>query len=154
MKERWMWLSLWPWAAQAILEGAKGLDVRRMCPRAPMPIKALLYAAGQGIMGTAIITDTFPLDLDQLNIVMGMTHGLVDGLAQDAGLTKERLEKHLEGARRPTALRLIDAQAWPRTVSLNEVRAAIGPITVPRSWRYLDGPTARRLKHIAMRGWT
>ena len=112
--DRMVVLSLKPRFAEAILAGAKTVELRRTEPKIVVPTQALLYAASpvRALVGTCIITSVQPLDL----VTLWQEHG------SGSGLLHHEFQEYFEGVDAGTALTLTQPRAFGRQIPLQDLR--------------------------------
>ncbi len=139
--DRMVVLSLKPRFAEAILAGAKTVELRRTEPKIVVPTRALLYAASpvRALLGTCIITSVQSLDLATL----WREHG------SGAGLPYHEFHEYFEGADVGTALTLVQPRAFTQLVTLQDLRAEPRGFRPPQSFSYVDSRTGDRLMEMA-----
>ena len=139
--DRMVVLSLKPRFAEAILAGAKTVEVRRTEPKIVVPTRALLYAASpaRALLGTCIITSVRSTDLAAL----WREHG------SDAALSHEEFLRYFEGVEVGTALTLTEPRRFSRRVPLQDMRAKPESFRPPQSFAYVDTKTGDRLIRMA-----
>ena len=139
--DRMVVLSLKPRFAEAILEGAKTVELRRTEPKIVVPTRALLYAASpvRALVGTCIIISVQPLDL----VALWQEHGA------GSGLLEREFQEYFEGVDMGTALTLVQPSAFHRQIPLQDLRARPKGFRPPQSFAYVDTETGDRLIQMA-----
>lgn len=99
--EKAVLLSIRPRFADAILNGEKPYEYRRVAPVLDTPYTAIIYATGD--VGAVIGTATVP------HVIRGSTASIVER-ADTRPSSPERIEQYLRGGRSPGALRMADPQ--------------------------------------------
>ena len=134
-------LSLKPRFAEAILAGAKTVELRRTEPKIVVPTRALLYAASpvRALLGTCIITSVQSLDLATLWREQG----------SGAGLPYHEFQEYFEGANVGTALTLAQPRTFNQQIPLQDLRAEPRGFRPPQSFSYVDSKTGDRLIEMA-----
>lgn len=113
--------------ANAILNGAKKVELRRRPPRSHPPI-AVIYGSGsaRSVLGTAQIAAIHtgsPLDIWRR-------------FGSAAGVTRQEFDAYFAGCDNASALELTDIAPATKPFSLESLRA-LG-LEPPQSWRYID----------------
>ena len=139
--DRMVVLSLRPRFAEAILAGAKTVELRRTEPKIVVPTRALLYAASpvRALLGTCIITSVRSTDLAAL----WREHGC------DAALSYEEFRRYFEGVDMGTALTLTEPRRFSRGIPLQDLRTKPRSFRPPQSFAYVDAETGDRLIRMA-----
>jgi len=134
-------LSLKPRFAEAILAGAKTVELRRTEPRIVVPTRALLYASTpvRALVGTCIVTSVITADLATLWREHGARSALRHG----------EFMRYFEGVDAGTALTMTRPQAFGRPIPLRDLRARPRGFRPPQSFAYVDAGTGRQLMAAA-----
>ena len=134
-------LSLKPRFAEAILAGAKTVELRRTVPKIVVPTRALLYAATpvRALLGTCVVTDVVSAELD----VLWQEHGPGTGLAY------QEFRQYFAGVDAGAALTLAHPQPFSRSIPLEDLRARPRGFRPPQSFAYVDTQTGDRLLRMA-----
>ena len=129
-------LSLKPRFAEAILSGAKTVEVRRVMPRITVPTLALLYASGatRALVGTCVVRSVARHPTDEL----WQLHG-----ARTA-LSRTELDAYLAGCDSGVALLLERPEPLAAPVPLHTLRQAHG-FRPPQSLAYVNHAQRKRL---------
>ena len=140
-RDRMMVLSLWPRFADAILSGAKTVELRRTEPKIRVPTLALIYASTpvRALLGTCVVTSVEPGRLAALWRAHGAGSGLDHGEFLD----------YFEGVEAGTALSLASPSRLSRPVPLVELRSRPEGFRPPQSFSYVDAETGNRLLQTA-----
>lgn len=140
--DRMVVLSLRPRFAEAILAGAKTVELRRTEPKIVVPTRALLYAASpvRALLGTCIITSVRSTDLAAL----WQEHG------SHAALSYEDFRRYFEGVDVGTALTLTEPRRFSCKVALEDMRAKPRSFRPPQSFAYVDAKTGNRFIGMAV----
>ena len=140
-QDRMVVLSLKPRFAEAILAGAKTVELRRTVPKIVVPTRALLYAASpeRALVGTCVITSVRSADLTAL----WHEHGPRSDLSLD------EFQQYFEGVTKGTALTLSNPQALSRPIPLQDLRASPRNFRPPQSFAYVDTKTGNQLIRTA-----
>ncbi|MCQ3806139.1 MAG: ASCH domain-containing protein [Acidimicrobiaceae bacterium] len=136
-QDRMVVLSLKPRFAEAILAGAKTVELRRTVPKIVVPTRALLYAASpvRALVGTCVITSVRSAGLAAL----WRKHGPRSDLSLD------EFQQYFEGVTKGTALTLSDPQTLSRPIPLQDLRASPRNFRPPQSFAYVDTKTGNQL---------
>ena len=139
--DRMVVLSLKPRFAEAILSGAKTVELRRTVPKIVVPTRALLYATTpvRALIGTCIITRVQSAELEVLWRECGPR----------SALRYHEFLQYFEGLDVGTALTLIQPRAFRRQVSLQDLRARPRSFRPPQSFAYVDTKTGDELMQLA-----
>lgn len=139
--DRMVVLSLKPRFAEAILAGAKTVELRRTVPKIVVPTRALLYAATpvRALLGTCIVTGVASADL----AVLWQEHGSRTGLAY------HEFQQYFEGVDAGAALMLAQPRPFSREIPLKDLRAKPRGFRPPQSFAYVDAATGKRLLQMA-----
>ena len=134
-------LSLKPRIAEAILAGAKTVELRRTEPKIVVPTRALLYAATpvRALLGTCIITSVRSTDLAALWREYG----------SESDLRYDEFQEYFNGVDAGTALTLIQPRPFTRRIPLEEMRAKRRGFRPPQSFAYVDTKTGDGLIRMA-----
>ena len=129
-------LSLKPRFADAILSGAKTVEVRRVMPRITVPTLALLYASGttRALVGTCVVRSVARHPTDEL----WRPHG-----ARTA-LSRTEFDAYLMGRDHGVALLLERPEPLAAPVPLHTLRQAHG-FRPPQSLAYVNHTQRKRL---------
>lgn len=124
-------LSIHPQHAEAILEGRKWYEFRRVPPRGAD--RLLLYATTpvQRVVGYA----------DVKQILGDTPDRLWQKCRLGAGISREYFDKYFEGRHQAYAIEVSSPSRLRHPVEV----ATLGNFTVPQSYRYLDGARFGRL---------
>ena len=134
--ERALVLSLKPWFAEAILAGAKTVEVRRVMPRITVPTLALLYASGseRALVGTCVVRTVARFPADEL----WRRHGA------DTALSRPEFDAYLEGRDCGVALLLERPEPLAAPIPLHTLRQVHG-FRPPQSFAYVCDAQRKRL---------
>ena len=140
-RDRMMILSLRPRFADAILSGAKTVELRRTEPRIRVPTRALVYASTpvRALLGTCVVTSVESGDLGAL----WQAHGAGSGLDHGEFL------RYFEGVGAGSALSLASPRRFSRPIPLVELRSRPTGFRPPQSFSYVDAETGNRLLELA-----
>lgn len=129
-------LSLQPRFAEAILSGAKTVELRRKAPTLDPDAEVILYSSTpvKAIVGIAYLSEIARLDPPEL----------WDRHGSRSGVTSGEFDSYFDGTDIAYGLFLGHARTATRPVPLTTLRA-LG-ITPPQSWRYLDAATTKDLR--------
>jgi predicted transcriptional regulator len=128
-QSRRLLVSLKPPFANAILNGTKSIELRRVRPRIEIPTEALLYASSPtcafvGICQVVDVLDYSPRGLWRL-------HGA------KCGISHRDFSEYFDGSERAYGLVIANPERLSRPVSLGEIRSAWIGFQPPQSFRYL-----------------
>ena len=139
--DRMIVLSLKPRFAEAILSGAKTVELRRTVPKIVVPTLALLYATTpvRALLGTCIITDVRSADLAALWHEYGSR----------SDLRRHEFQQYFNGVDAGTALLLTQPRAFGRRIPLQDLRAKPRGFRPPQSFAYVDTKTGDGLIRMA-----
>lgn len=129
-------LSLKPRFAEAILNGDKTVELRRVMPRITIPTLALLYATGpcRSLVGTCVVNSVTRLPSDEL----WRRHGT------ETALTRPEFDAYLTGRDEGVALFLEQPERLPAPIPLRALRRA-GNFRPPQSLAYVRHDQRQRL---------
>ena len=129
-------LSLKPRFAEAILNGTKTVEVRRVLPHITMPTLALLYASGdsRALVGTCVVRSVARYPADEL----WHLHGAA------TALSRTELDAYLEGRDCGVALLLEHPEPLATPISLHTLRQAHG-FRPPQSLAYVSHAQRKQL---------
>lgn len=129
-------LSLKPRFAEAILDGTKTVEVRRVMPRITVPTLALLYASGsvRALVGTCVVRSVARYPADEL----WQLHGA------DTALSRTEFDTYLHGRDCGVALLLERPEPLAAPVPLHTLRQAHG-FRPPQSLAYVCHTQRERL---------
>ena len=149
-------ISIRPEWCEKIVTGQKTIEVRKTRPKMNLPFKCYIYRSVQGgVIGEFVCDDIFERIVQVGTSCETPKYCLcdwnmdctpLDGLIADACLTKEALEKYLDGSIgfgwHISNLKIYDhpRDLWEFT-GLRETKFGLapGPITrPPQSWRYVE----------------
>ena len=113
-KQRMIVLSLKPRFADAVLTGAKTVELRRAEPKIVVPTRALIYSTSpvRALVGTCIVTS---VETDRLA-------DLWQTFGPRTGINRGEFSDYFEGVGKGTALMLSEAEALLRPVPLTRLR--------------------------------
>ena len=149
-------ISIRPEWCQKIMSGQKTIEVRRTRPKMDTPFKCYIYRSVQGgVIGEFVCDDIFERIVRVGTSCETPKYCLcdwnmdctpLDGLIADACLTKEALEKYLDGSIgfgwHISNLKIYDHPRdlwWFTGLRQTKFGLAPGPITrPPQSWRYVE----------------
>lgn len=139
--DRMVVLSLKPRFAEAILAGAKTVELRRTAPKIDVPTRALLYATTpvRALIGTCVVTSVQTASLT----VLWRDHGSRSALAY------REFQRYFEGVEIGTALTLAQPKSFSSEVPLQDLRAKPKGFRPPQSFAYVDTNTGNRLMKMA-----
>ena len=140
-QERMLILSLKPRFAEAILSGAKTVELRRVEPKITVPTRALVYATTpwRAMLGTCIVTAVVSDHLATLWEIYGSRTGL------------QHIEflRYFTGVEVGAALTLHAAKRFDVQIPLADLRSSLGGFRPPQSFAYLDAITGNQLLQTA-----
>ena len=136
-----MLLAVKPRFAEAILSGAKTVEMRRVRPKVELPAKALLYASSpsQAIVGCCEITGAVTSD----------SADLWAGHGPGTGLLRSEFDAYLAGAAAGTALTVARPERFVAPVSLGQMRAM--GLRPPQSYSFVGEVPGGRVIVMGMR---
>lgn len=122
-------LSLKPRFAEAILDGTKTVELRRVMPRITIPTLASLYASGseRSLVGTCVVREVVQCGLEELWSRFG----------DRTGLSHSEFEEYFAGRVQGVALLLQDAKPLSERIALDALRRISG-FRPPQSFGYVD----------------
>ena len=140
-RDRMMILSLRPRFADAILSGAKTVELCRTEPKIRVPTLAFVYASTpvRALLGTCVVTSVESGHLGALWRVHGAGSGLDHG----------EFLSYFEGVEAGTALHLASPRRFSRPIPLVELRSRPTGFHPPQSFSYVDAETGNRLLQMA-----
>lgn len=129
-------LSLKPRFAEAILDGTKTVEVRRVIPRITVPTLALLYASGsaRALVGTCVVRSVARYQAEEL---WGL-HGA------DTALSRAEFDAYLEGRECGAVLLLESPEPLAAPIPLHTLRQAHG-FRPPQSFAYVSHAQRKQL---------
>ena len=141
-RDRMMILSLRPRFADAILSGAKTVELRRTEPKIRVRTRALIYALTpvRALLGTCVVTSVESGHLGALWQVHGAGSGLDHG----------EFLNYFEGVEAGTALHLASPRRFSRPVPLVELRSRPTGFRPPQSFSYIDPETGDHLLRMVV----
>lgn len=134
-------LSLKPMYADAIVSGAKTIELRRTRPNIEIPTLALIYSTSpvKSIVGSCCVDRAESWALRDLWC-----------LASDrGGVTRREFHEYFAGLSEGAALHLSGAQRAGSPVSLAQLRRLVGGFRPPQSFAYLPAADGRRIMAAA-----
>lgn len=139
--ERMIVLSLKPRYAEAILSGAKTVELRRIEPKLSVPTRALIYASTpvKALLGTCIVER---VTADRLAV-------LWKACGSRTGLAHAEFRDYFEGLEVGSALALSGARRFGRRIPLADLRASRRLERPPQSYSYLDTVIGEELIRLA-----
>ena len=122
-------LSLKPRFAEAILDGTKTVELRRVMPRITIPTLASLYASGpeRSLVGTCVVKEVVQCGLEELWARFG----------DRTGLSPSEFEEYFAGRAQGVALLLDEVERLSERIALDALRRASG-FRPPQSFGYVD----------------
>lgn len=128
-------ISIQPRFANAILSGAKTIELRRTMPTLEPDALALIYSSTptKALVGWASVED----------IVRASPHALWKAHKDAAGITASEYRAYFAGRPHAYGLRLAHVESADMPITLEELREH--DLQPPQSWRYISGELARRL---------
>lgn len=132
-----MVLSLKPRFADAILAGAKTVELRRSEPKIVVPTRALVYATSpaRALAGTCIVTSVKTERLATLWRKYGPA----------TGISHQDFLNYFEGVEKGTALTLVNPASLPQPIPLTRLRETPQGFRPPQSFAYVEIQTGTRL---------
>ena len=123
-------LSLKPRFADAVLAGAKTVELRRSEPKIVVPTRALVYATSpvRALVGTCIVT----------SVVSEQLATLWREYVPRTGVDHQEFLAYFEGVERGTALTLADPASLPQPIPLARLRETSPGFRPPQSFAYVD----------------
>lgn len=123
-------LSLKPRFANAILDGTKTVELRRIRPRIEIPTEALLYASSpiSAFVGTCHVVDVLDYTPNGLWRLRGV----------ESSVSYADFCDYFDGCERAFGLVLTNPERLSTRVSLRDVRVAWNGFQPPQSFRYLS----------------
>ena len=139
--DRMIILSLKPRFAEAILLGAKTVELCRTNPKITVPTRALIYAASpvRALLGTCVVTTVNP----------GTPTELWGTYGPRSDLDHEEFLQYFTGVEVGTALTLECAERFTRSLALADLRKKSQSFCPPRSYAYVDMRYGNRLLRMA-----
>ena len=136
-----MILSLRPRFAEAILSGAKTVELRRTEPKIRVPTLALIYASTpeRALLGTCVVT----------SVESGRLGALWEAHGADSGLDHGEFLNYFEGVQAGSALSLMSPRRFSRPIPLAELRSRPKGFRPPQSFSYIDAETGNHLLRMA-----
>lgn len=116
--------------AEAILDGSKPIEYRRVPPAAEPPYEALLYASGgpgKIVGGATIVNET------SLNVP-----SLIDETIDEVPHSRFDLEAYFDGSDIGTALRIGGVERFDPAIPIDFVYTVDPDFSIPQNFRYLD----------------
>ena len=139
--DRMIVLSLKPLYAEAILSGAKTVELRRIGPKISVRTRVLIYASApvKALLGTCIVES---VTTDRLAV-------LWKAYGSRTGLSHAEFQDYFEGLEVGSALALSGARLFSRRLPLADLRASRRMDRPPRSYSYLDAAIGNQLLRLA-----
>ncbi|MDE0067519.1 MAG: ASCH domain-containing protein [Acidimicrobiaceae bacterium] len=134
-------LPLKPRFAEAILAGAKTVELRRSEPKIVVPTRALIYATSpvRALVGTCIVT----------SVVSERLAALWREFGPRTGINHQEFLNYFEGVEKGTALTLADPASLPQPIPLTRLRETSPGFRPPQSFAYVDTRTGDELLRLA-----
>jgi len=128
--DRLLFLSVKPIYAEAILSGAKTIELRRSRPRITVPTEALIYASSptMALVGECVVED----------ITEWQMANLWKSLGPQTGVDRFMFDTYFEGAEHAVALHLTKVRRLTNAVSLEDIRDRVEGFEPPQSFRYVS----------------
>ena len=142
MSDRSLLLSLRPRFANAILSGAKTVELRRRTIKASTGTAIVLYASAptMAVVGTATLADVLAL----------RPHTAWRRYRHTLSLSWPEFMLYLEGAEHAHLLRLGDVRGLNHPIGLESLRTS-APFQPPQSYRYLHPADPQELHTLTQR---
>ena len=141
--ERFMMLAVRPNHAESILDGRKTVDIRRRMPSAHLPIRALLYATGKGVVGECIVRDVMPIITEKMALFTldaDYFEKYWQRISERSCMNVEDLLHYLSGRRVGWGLLIEHPKKYQRLVNRNELRL------IPQPWVYMESTSANAIR--------
>lgn len=134
--DRDLLISLRPRFADALLDGAKTIELRRRVPASIPGSRILLYSSTPtcAIIGTAVLG----------SIHRGEASAIWKSHGRYAAVTREEFDHYFAGSAMAYALEIRSATAAPFPLELERMRRDFA-LRPPQSWRYLPSATATQI---------
>lgn len=134
-------LSLRPRYAEAILSGAKTVELRRTRPNIKIPTLALIYATNpvRSLVGSCCVDSVESWPLRELWCLA----------SEQAGVSRREFHEYFAGLSEGVALQLSGAQRAEVPVSLARLRRLVGGFRPPQSFAYLPAADGGRILAVA-----
>jgi len=127
--DRYIFLSLKPRFATAILSGIKTIELRRTRPRIAVPTNALLYASSP----TMALVGTCRVD----KVVSGDVDSLWHRFGGETALSRAEYDDYFHDRELGYGLTLSEVQSLDQPIDLRELRSRWSNFQPPQSFRYL-----------------
>jgi len=123
-------LAVKPEYAEALLEGRKGMEFRRVRPSFSEGSFVYVYSSApvQAVVGWFLCG----------TVVDGCPETLWRRFRDSAGLTRSRFFSYFRGARRGSAIEVRSPQAWELPLELREIRVHVPHFSPPQSYVFLN----------------
>ena len=140
-QNRMIVLPLKPRFADAILNGAKTVELRRSEPKIVVPTRALVYATSpvRALVGTCIVTS---VESEQM-ATLWREYG------PRTGVNHREFLDYFEGVEKGTALTLEDPASLLQPIPLTRLRETSQGFRPPQSFAYVDTQTGAELLRLA-----
>jgi predicted transcriptional regulator len=140
-QDRRLLLSIRPVYAEAILSGAKTVELRRTRPRVAIPTEALIYASTplRALVGTCRVDSVEELAIDKLWTQAGPY----------AAIARAEFFAYFEGATTGFALHLSSPRRLDDPVGLTQLRVNVEGFNPPQSFRYVPFDDCNQLMGVA-----
>jgi predicted transcriptional regulator len=140
--ERALLLSIRPQYAEAIMSGAKSVELRRTRPDLAAGALVFLYASApvKCLIGAATLGGVLHETPRRLWATVGAA----------SGISRRDYNDYFRGSPRAFGLILLDATRLSNPITLRDVRRRIR-VEPPQSWRYIEANVIRRVTGAAGR---
>lgn len=123
-------LSVDPEWAEALLEGLKEWEYRRVAPACDPPYVAYLYATApqQEVVGTVVVDE----------VLGGPIEKIIEPTVEDTPHSPDDLREYFDGRDTGTALHATTPNRFADPISSDTLQAAVPTFVPPQNFTYLD----------------
>lgn len=137
MTRKTLLLSIHHEYAEAILNGTKTYELRRICPKVGPGDRVLLYVTAP----VSAIYGYFEID----EILTGPPTHLWKLIKGSANLTRQQIHTYLHGASAPCAIKTGQVERLSTPINIGSIRRHWADFHPPQSYRYVSANTAKCL---------
>ena len=142
LMEHYALLSILPRWAEAILNGEKKWEYRRVLPKVPVGAKIILYASEkvQAIVGEFVVEKILKEDVERLTI-----HTF-----QETPHNVDDIKSYFSNLKTGSAFRVCKIIRYDKPITLKEIRTAVPDFSPPQSFLYLREEDKRTSKILRL----
>jgi len=135
-------LSLRPRYADAVFEGAKGVELRRTRPRVTNGSRVLVYASGpiSSLVGVFVVE----------NVIKGTPRTLWPQVKDSCGISRSEYLKYFSGAESAFGIVIKETHPLEKQVPLRTLNAGRCQFRPPQCYHYIDEQKAEKLAGCRM----